>query len=70
MAHNGNGYKIFAGNSNVALAKAVCSQLGHALCKATVGRFSDGEIQVEIGENVRGVDCFVIQSTCTTPTRT
>jgi ribose-phosphate pyrophosphokinase len=64
MARNGNGYKIFAGNSNLPLARAVCAQLEHPLCKATVGRFSDGEIQVEIGENVRGAETFVIQSTC------
>jgi len=64
MHPNGNGYKIFAGNSNLALAHAVCAQLGRALSKATVGRFSDGEIQVEIAENVRGADTFVIQSTC------
>jgi ribose-phosphate pyrophosphokinase len=64
MQPNGNGYKIFSGNSNPALAKAVCDQLGRQLSKATVGRFSDGEIQVEIAENVRGADTFVIQSTC------
>ena len=64
MQPNGNGYKIFAGNSNQALAQAVCQQLGRPLSKATVGRFSDGEIQVEIAENVRGADTFVIQSTC------
>ncbi|HEX7624624.1 MAG TPA: ribose-phosphate pyrophosphokinase [Anaeromyxobacteraceae bacterium] len=64
MGGNGNGYKIFAGNSNLALAQAVCAQLERPLSKATVNRFSDGEIQVEIGENVRGADTFVIQSTC------
>src|SRR5512144_1773549 len=53
---NGNGFKVFAGNSNPVLAKAVCTQLGRELSKATVGRFSDGEIQVEIAENVRGAD--------------
>ncbi|HTT70829.1 MAG TPA: ribose-phosphate pyrophosphokinase [Anaeromyxobacteraceae bacterium] len=61
---NGNGYKIFAGNSNIRLAQTVCAHLDRPLSKATVGRFSDGEIQVEIGENVRGADTFVIQSTC------
>jgi ribose-phosphate pyrophosphokinase len=64
MAGNGNGYKVFAGNSNLPLAQAVCTQLERPLSKATVSRFSDGEIQVEIGENVRGADTFVIQSTC------
>jgi ribose-phosphate pyrophosphokinase len=63
-AANGNGYKVFSGNSNLALAQAVCVQLERPLSKATVGRFSDGEIQVEIGENVRGADTFVVQSTC------
>ena len=58
-------YKIFAGNSNLPLAKQVCAALERPLCKASVSRFSDGEIQVEIGENVRGLDTFVIQSTCT-----
>jgi ribose-phosphate pyrophosphokinase len=60
---NGNGYKVFAGNSNPPLAQAVCEHLGRPLSAATVGRFSDGEIQVEIGENVRGCDTFIIQST-------
>ena len=64
MHPNVNGYKIFAGNSNLSLAQAVCAHLDQALSKATVGRFSDGEIQVEIAENVRGADTFVIQSTC------
>jgi ribose-phosphate pyrophosphokinase len=61
---NGNGFKVFSGNSNLALARAVCGHLERPLSKATVSRFSDGEIQVEIGENVRGADTFVVQSTC------
>ncbi|MFM2152872.1 MAG: hypothetical protein RL199_1307 [Pseudomonadota bacterium] len=56
--------KLFAGNSNPALARSIASNLGVELSKAMVGRFSDGEIQVEIGENVRGVHAFIIQSTC------
>jgi ribose-phosphate pyrophosphokinase len=67
MGTNGNGsrdYRLFAGNSNLKLAQAVADQLERPLSRATVGRFSDGEIQVEIGENVRGLDSFVIQSTC------
>ncbi|MGC4001215.1 MAG: ribose-phosphate pyrophosphokinase [Anaeromyxobacter sp.] len=56
-------YKVFSGNSNRALAEAICADLGRPLARSTVGRFSDGEIQVEIGENVRGMDTFVIQST-------
>ncbi len=64
MGHrDGNGYKVFAGNSNLALARAVCSNLARELSKASVTRFSDGEIQVEIAENVRGCDTFIIQST-------
>ena len=57
-------YKVFAGNSHRVLAKEVCDYLDRPLSHADVGRFSDGEIQVEIGENVRGVDVFIIQSTC------
>jgi len=55
--------KLFSGNSNPALAQAVAGYLGLALGRARVERFSDGEIQVEIQENVRGLDCFVLQST-------
>jgi len=55
---------LFAGNSNIALAEAVANNLGVALGKAEVGTFSDGECCVEIQENVRGMDCFVLQSTC------
>lgn len=53
---------IFSGSSNPALAKDVCRYLGTDLGKAEVGRFSDGETLVEITENVRGGDAFVIQS--------
>ena len=56
--------KLFAGNSNPDLAEAVATYLDTPLGLATVGTFSDGEVNVEIGENVRGMDCFVIQSTC------
>jgi ribose-phosphate pyrophosphokinase len=55
---------IFAGSSNRALAQDICRYLGTTLAKAEVGRFSDGETQVEVIENVRGGDVFVIQSTC------
>jgi len=55
---------LFAGNSNIPLAEAVASHLGVSLGKAEVGTFSDGECCVEIQENVRGMDCFVLQSTC------
>jgi len=55
---------IFTGNANPALAASVAKQLGLSLGKAVVSKFSDGEITVEINENVRGKDVFVIQSTC------
>jgi ribose-phosphate pyrophosphokinase len=57
-------YKLFAGNSNRKLAESIAQSLGRPLSQAMVGRFSDGEIQVEIGENVRGLDTYIIQSTC------
>jgi ribose-phosphate pyrophosphokinase len=57
--------KVFAGNSNPALVGAVCTYLEVPRGAADVRRFSDGEILVEIDENVRGGDVFVIQSTCT-----
>jgi len=56
---------VFTGNANPALAQAVARYLGVPVGKAHVGRFSDGEIMVEIGENVRGRDVFVIQPTST-----
>jgi len=55
---------IFSGNANRPLANAVCKELGVRPGKALVGRFSDGEVQVEIEENVRGQDVFVLQPTC------
>ncbi len=55
---------IFSGNSNPDFADAVCRYLGMKLGGATVTTFSDGEIQIEINENVRGDDVFIIQSTC------
>jgi ribose-phosphate pyrophosphokinase len=57
--------KLFSGTSNPALARAIADGVGVPLGAAEVGRFSDGEVQVEITENVRGGDVFVIQSTCT-----
>jgi ribose-phosphate pyrophosphokinase len=59
-----NQVKLFCGNSNPALASAVAGTLGLELGKADVGTFSDGEVNVEIRENVRGMDCFVLQSIC------
>lgn len=58
-------FQIFAGNSNPTLAEEVCAYLEVPLGKADVRRFSDGEINVRINDNVRGSDVFVIQSTCT-----
>jgi len=55
---------VFAGNANPRLAQEVANVLTLPLGKATVSRFSDGEIQVDIEENVRGRDVFIIQSTC------
>jgi ribose-phosphate pyrophosphokinase len=55
---------IFSGSSNPTLAEEICRYLGTRLASATIGRFSDGEIAVEITENVRGGDVFVVQSLC------
>ena len=56
--------KVFSGNSNIELSEKIVKKIGLPLGKAFVGRFSDGEVQVEIHEDVRGKDIFVIQSTC------
>lgn len=56
---------VFAGNAHPQLALDVAGHLGLALGKASVGRFSDGEVMVELQENVRGKDVFVVQPTCT-----
>lgn len=56
-------FKVVAGNSNRPLAEAICAHLGIPLAKATVRRFADMEVFVEIQENVRGQDVFIIQST-------
>lgn len=55
---------ILSGNANRPLAQKICQKLGKPLAHADVRRFSDGEVFVEIGENVRGRDVYVIQSTC------
>jgi len=59
-----NKMRIFTGNSNVSLSQMICEHLGIPLGKAHVKKFSDGEINVEINESVRGMDVFVVQSTC------
>ena len=56
--------RIFTGNANPSLAEAVCRHLNISLGRAVVGRFSDGEVMVELLENVRGRDVFILQSTC------
>lgn len=56
--------KVFTGNSNRPLAQEICDLLGITLGKADVGRFSDGELQVRIIDNVRGDDTYVLQPTC------
>ena len=56
-------YAIFAGNGNHPLAEEISQIIGKPLGEATVKKFSDGEIAINIGESVRGKDCFIIQST-------
>lgn len=59
-----NDFAVFTGNSNPVLAKKICKYLGVQLGGAKVKTFSDGEIQIEIEETVRGKDIFIVQSTC------
>lgn len=59
------GMKVFTGNANKDLAEKICKELGVPLGQCDVSHFSDGEINVNIGETVRGIDVFIIQSTCT-----
>ncbi len=61
--------KLFTGNANPALAKRVADRLGEPLGAAKVSNFSDGEINVELKDNVRGHDVFIIQPTCAPPNR-
>jgi ribose-phosphate pyrophosphokinase len=56
--------KVFSGNANMELSELICKHLQIPLSNAMVKRFSDGEVIVEIGENVRGLDVFLIQPTC------
>ena len=60
--------KIFSGNANPKLAHAVAQYLNIPMGRATVNRFADGEVMVEINENVRGSDVFIVQSTCSPTT--
>ena len=57
-------YKVFAGNSHLELAEEIASIMGKPLGKATVTKFSDGEISVNLWETVRGIDTYIVQSTC------
>ena len=59
-----NALKVFSGNAHPDLAKEICGHLGMEPGQADVGRFPDGEVRVQIGENVRGADVFVVQPTC------
>ncbi len=61
---NDTSVMVFSGNANLALSEGIVKKLNMRLGMATVGRFSDGEVAVEIEENVRGKDVFVIQPTC------
>ncbi len=63
MAMHGE-LKIISGSANVPLSEAICEHLGCRLSPTLRGTFSDGEIRIEIGENVRGDDVFVVQPTC------
>ena len=63
-AMNPDRIKIFTGSANPALAEAMCQQLGLDLGQLKLKRFSDGEINLQLLENVRGADCFVVQPTC------
>jgi ribose-phosphate pyrophosphokinase len=56
--------KVITGNANRLLAESIVKNLGVELCKAQITRFSDGEVQVKVEDNVRGADCFIIQPTC------
>ncbi len=62
---NHNRLQVFTGNANPALAHEICDTLGIQVGRAMVKQFSDGEIYLQIKENVRGADVFVIQPTCT-----
>jgi ribose-phosphate pyrophosphokinase len=60
-----NHFKVFSGNANPALASEICYELGCQLAAVNVKQFSDGEVHLQIQENVRGSDVFVVQPTCT-----
>ena len=57
-------YKVFTGNAHPELADEIAAIMGRPLGKATVNKFSDGEISVNLYESVRGIDCYIVQPTC------
>ena len=63
MDISGGSIKIFGCNGNKSLAEHIASDLGLALGKSEIGKFSDGEISVRINETVRGADVFIVQPT-------
>ncbi len=64
LISHGKEVKVFAGNSNPALAKAICQKLSKKLGDCRVSAFADGEVSLSLGEPVRGSDVFIVQSTC------
>ena len=64
MITHGKNIKIFSGNSHKQLAEDIADILGVPVGKSKVSTFSDGEISVDINETVRGMDVFIVQSTC------
>lgn len=64
MISHGKEVKVFAGNSNKALAQAICDRLSKKLGECGVSSFADGEVSLSLGEPVRGADAFIVQSTC------
>ena len=64
MISHGKEVKVFAGNSNLPLAQAICDRLSKKLGDCKVSAFADGEVSLELREPVRGADAFIVQSTC------
>ena len=64
MIAHGKELKVFAGNSNPALAAGICQSLSKELGKSEAKRFADGECSISVFEPVRGSDVFIVQSTC------
>jgi ribose-phosphate pyrophosphokinase len=69
-ASNHSHFMVFTGNANIAMATEIAQHLGTTLGAADVGRFSDGEVTVEIKQNVRARDVFVVQPPAPRPTTT